>query len=214
MEIQLTENSFIYQSAKRMLDRAFNNCMEKLKATEKMWNEPLDLKLHYASQTNVDFDLNGASVVFGDTSLQFAMFCQIEYDAFTEWCHEKGYDFETLRDNIGRTSSFYLGKLHGNSDCYYLDALVEASSSFYYDNILVVNEIGGKFVVNYDGSLASAEDIEDLVNAMLYLVENMEKELDDTLNAIRDIYEYINDFKENQVENFKQFCKEEWLANV
>lgn len=214
MEIQLTENSFIYQSAKRLLDRAFDNCMKKLKKTEDIWNEYFDLKLHYAYCANVDFELNGASVVFGDTSLQFDEFCRYEYDAFIEWCNEKGYDFNALRDNIGRTSKFYLGKLHSNSGCHYLDALAEASSSFNYDTTLVVDEIDGKFVVNYDGSLESAEDIEDLVNAMLSLVEDMEKELDDTLDTICEVYKYINDFKENQVENFKDFCKEEWLANA
>lgn len=214
MEIQLTENSFIYQSAKRLLDKSFDNCMKKLKATEKAWNEYLDLKLHYAYGANVDFELNGASVVFGDTSLQFDEFCQTEYDAFVEWCNENGYDFETLRNNIGRTSSFYLGKLHSNSGCHYLEALVEASSSFSDDTTLVVNEIDGKFVVDYEASLEYEEDIEDLVNAMLYLVENMESELDDTLDTICEVYKYINDFKENQVENFKEFCKEEWLANV
>lgn len=214
MEIQLTENSYIYQSAKRLLEQSFDNCMKKLKSTEKAWNEYIDLKLHDASWTNVDFDFHGASVVFGDTSLQFEAFCQIEYDTFIEWCNEKGYDFDSLRDNIGRTSSFYLGKLHSNSGCHYLDALVEASSSLNYDTRLVVDEIDGKFVVNYDASLGNSEDIEDLVNAMLSLVEDMEKELDDTLDAICSIYEYINDFKENQVENFKEFCKEDWLANV
>jgi len=214
MEIQLTENSYIYQSAKRLLEQSFDNCMKKLKATENMWNEPLDLKLHYACGTNVDFDLNGASVVFGDTSLQFDEFCQDEYDAFIEWCNENGHDFEELRDNIGRTSSFYLGKLHSNSGCHYLVALVKASSSLNYDITLVVDEIDGKFVINYDASLESAEDIEDLVNAMLSLVEDMEKELDDTLDAICSIYEYINDFKEHQIENFKEYCKETWIANI
>lgn len=214
MEIQLTENSFIYQSAKRLLEQSFDNCMKKLKATEKAWNEYFDLKLHYACCANVDFDLNGASVMFGDTSLQFDEFCQNEYDDFIEWCNEKGYDFNSLRDNIGRTSSFYLGKLHSNSGCHYLDALVEASSSLNYDTTLVVDEIDGKFVVNYDASLGSSEDIEDFVNAMLSLVEDMEKELDDTLDAICSVYEYINDFKEHQVENFKEFCKEDWIANI
>lgn len=214
MEIQLTENSFIYQSAKRLLEKSLDNCMEKLKATEKMWNKPLDLKLHYASLANVDFELNGDSVVFGDTSIQFAEFCQIEYDAFIEWCNMNGHDFEALRDNIGRTSKFYLGRLHSNSDIHYFYALAEASSSFNYDTTLVVNEIDGRFVVDYEESLENAEDIEDLVNSMLDLVENMENELDDTLDTIRDVYEYINYFKENQVENFKEFCKEEWLANA
>lgn len=55
------------------------------------------------------------------------------------------------------------------------------------------------------------KDIEDFVNSMLELVEDMYTELEDKITEISNVYDYIHDFKEHQVENFKEFVKENWI---
>ena len=130
MNIELTENSYIYQSAKRLLNRELEKCTKLLKENEKAWNESMNLKLYDASTENIDFEHNDAKVSFSDEeqSRWFYMFCDWEFDCFMDWCSNDGIDFNKLKDNIGNTSSFYLGRLHNNerSDDKYLIALTEA----------------------------------------------------------------------------------------
>ena len=42
------------------------------------------------------------------------------------------------------------------------------------------------------------------------IYDNAMYNLEDTFK----LYDYIIDFKENQIENFKDFVKETWIANI
>lgn len=224
MNINLTENSFIYQSAKRLLNRELERCTKLLKENEEAWNEYMDLKLHYASTENVDFEHNGATVTFSDKEQNdwFYRFCESEYDSFIGWCEEDGLDFNKLRDNVGRTSSFYLGKLHNREKDKYLVALCEAVD--FNNSWLEFKEVDGvikldeeKTNKNFEGRAEDtlAEfDIEQMVNDMLDLAETVYNDLNNKLEDIIKVYDYIKSFKENQVENFKNYVKEGWLVTI
>lgn len=212
MNINLTENSFAYQSAKRLLEKELDKCFKLLKETEEKWNNFMDLKLHDASYgVDLSFELNGAKVSFDNYSEWFSDFCEISYDSLIEDCRQLlNTDFNELREEVGRTSSFYLGSLHNNDrEYHYIVALAEASRTFTSSDIEFKEDEKGIHIVEDD-----RDDIEDFVNSMLELVEDMYKELEEKITEIVSVYDYIHDFKENQVENFKEFVKENWIASL
>lgn len=215
MNIELTTNSYIFQSAKRLLQKELDKCFKLLKDNEEKWNDYMDLKLHYACTEDISFEHNDATISF-DSKAQddwFNFFCEDSYNLFLEDIKEsKGIDFDELRDNVGRTSSFYLGKLHNNEKDKYCRALSEASYEFNITNLEFNEDENGIHFI--DNDLSGYEDVEDAVNGMLALVETMYDDLKDKLDEIIYVYDYIKNFKDNQVEYFKDYVKDTWLANL
>lgn len=218
MNIELTTNSYIFQSAKRLLQKELDKCFKLLKDNEEKWNNYMDLKLHYACTENVDFEHYDAKITF-DNEVQsrwFYTFCDDMFEQFlNDLMTDKGIDFKELRDNVGRTSSFYLGKLHNTEKDKYCCALTEASYDFatYYGNELLFSENENGIYLTVSDDIAD-ERIEETVNDMLEMTEAIYSDLKDKLDEIIYVYDYIKDFKDNQVEYFKDYVKETWLANL
>ena len=218
MNIELTTNSYIFQSAKRLLQKELDKCFKLLKDNEEKWNCYMDLKLHYASTENVDFEHYDAKITF-DNEVQsrwFYTFCDDMYEQFlNDLMTVKGIDFNELKDSLGRTSSFYLGKLHNNEKDKYCCALTEASYEFatYYGDELTFseNENGIYLIISDD---IADERIEETVNDMLKMTEVIYSDLKNKLDEIIYVYDYIKDFKDNQAEYFKDYVKDTWLANL
>lgn len=211
MEINFTENSYMYQSAKRLLQKELDKCVQKMKDTEDKWNEYMDLKLHYAFTTNPRIEGDGYTVEFDDDkcSEMFYEFCEQNYDMFTEDLkYNFDIDFENLRDNVGITSSFYLGKMHNNYKDKYIVALAEACTCFNVSPLEFEQKEDGKIFFNEETSKEYTEDLEDMTTQMLYLVEDMYDELCNYLKPIETVYNIIHDFKENQVEIYKEWVKD------
>lgn len=218
MNIELTTNSYIFQSAKRLLQKELDKCFKLLKDNEEKWNCYMDLKLHYASTENVDFEHYDAKITF-DNEVQsrwFYTFCDDMLEQFlNDLMTVKGIDFNELKDNIGRTSSFYLGKLHNTEKDKYCCALTEASYEFatYYGDELTFSENENGIYLTISDNIAD-ERIEETVNDMLEMTEVIYSDLKDKLDEIIYVYDYIKDFKDNQVEYFKDYVKDTWLANL
>lgn len=216
MNIELTTNSYIFQSAKRLLQKELDKCFKLLKDNEEKWNNYMDLKLHYACTENVDFEHYDAKITF-DNEVQnrwFYTFCDNMFEQFlNNLMTDKGIDFKDISDYIGRTSSFYLGKLHNTEKDKYSCALAEASYEFNMTNLEFNEDENGIHFIDNDLS-GYEEDIEETVNAMLTLVETMYDDLKNELDEIIYVYDYIKDFKDNQVEYFKEYVKDTWLANL
>ena len=211
MEINFTENSYMYQSAKRLLQKELDKCVQKMKETEDKWNEYMDLKLHYAFTTNPRIEGDGYTVDFDDDkcSEMFYEFCEQNYDMFIEDLkYNFDIDFENLRDNVGRTSSFYLGKMHYNYKDKYIMALAEACTCFNVSPLEFEQKEDGKIFFNEETSKEYTEDLEDMTTQMLYLVEDMYDELCNYLKPIETVYDIIHDFQENQVEIYKEWVKD------
>lgn len=218
MNIELTTNSYIFQSAKRLLQKELDKCFKLLKDNEEKWNNYMDLKLHYACTENVDFEHYDAKITF-DNEVQsrwFYTFCDDMHEQFlNDLMTVKGIDFNELKDNIGRTSSFYLGKLHNNEKDKYCCALTEASYEFatYYGDELTFSENENGIYLTISDDIAD-EEIEKTVNDMLEMTEVIYSDLKNKLDEIIYVYDYIKDFKDNQIEYFKDYVKDTWLANL
>ena len=218
MNIELTTNSYIFQSAKRLLQKELDKCFKLLKDNEEKWNDYMDLKLHYACTENVDFEHYDAKITF-DNEVQSRWFYTFCDDMFEQFVNNlmtiKGIDFNELKDSVGRTSSFYLGKLHNNEKDKYCCALAEASYEFntYYGNELTFSENENGIYLTISDDIAD-ERIEETVSDMLGMTETIYSDLKNKLDEIIYVYDYIKDFKDNQVEYFKDYVKETWLANL
>ena len=136
-----------------------------------------DLKLHLiAMEENCDDEL-------------FSMFCQQEYDLFTE-------ELEVKMKHVGRTSKFridYENGLYGN--VYYYDDFVNASKK---EKMKMLFE---EFVYSeclYDIFLEDNETEES------YVQERIESYVGN-LKTIVDVYETIDDFKQHQLEYWNEF---------
>lgn len=208
--INLTENSYIFQTALRLATKEVNKAANLLLEHEDKWNESLNLKLYDAFSTDIDFECNGARVVF-DSDAQnewFYRYCEDTYDQFIEWCKEENIDFNKMCDNIGRTSSFYLGKLHADN---LLDTFYEASDVYTQNDLIAYTlDEKGNLIIDY----SSEEDLEDALASLLNIAEYIYKEVEESLEDIIKVYNYIQDTKNNQVEYFKDYVKEVWIDNV
>lgn len=210
MEINLTENSYIYLTALRLANRELNKSVNLLLEHEDKWNDTLDLKLHDACCASIDFELNNAMVTFSseEQSDWFSFFCEIEFDNFKDWLAEEGIN-SNIMEYVGRTSQFYLGSLHSSN---LLDTLAAASYEYMDNNLLITENQDGVFI-NKE-CLEYFDDIEDFVNALLSFTEAVYKEVEESLKDIIKVYDYITDFKKNQVEYFRDFVRESWIANI
>ena len=139
-----------------------------------------DLKLHLVvMEENCDDEL-------------FSMFCQQEYDLFTE-------ELEVKMKHVGRTSKFridYEDGLYGN--VYYYDDFVNASKK---EKMKMLFE---EFVYSeclYDIFLEDNETEES------YVQERIESYVGD-LKTIVDTYKEIEDFKDCQIELWNEFIEE------
>ena len=140
-----------------------------------------DLKLHLVvEEENCDDEL-------------FNMFCQQQYDLFTE-------ELEVEMKHVGRTSKFridYKDGLYGN--VYYYDDFVNASKK---EKMKMLFE---EFVYSeclYDIFLEDNEIEES------YVQERIESYVGD-LKTIVDTYKEIEDFKDCQIELWNEFIEEE-----
>lgn len=160
----------------------------------------MDLKCHDVSyycykDMEKDFPL-----CYESNNDYFGWFCDEEYDYFLEWCNDNNIDFNKMYHQLGRTSSFYLQDWH------------DTNIDFMLYNI--ITEIGYSYSGNYftltDGVITST-DYDTYEDATLEDLDYIATEFyNDFMKAIEDIqkvYNYIKDFKENQVEIFKEFLE-------
>ena len=136
-----------------------------------------DLKLHLiAMEENCDDEL-------------FSMFCQQEYDLFTE-------ELEVKMKHVGRTSKFridYENGLYGN--VYYYDDFINASKKekmkMLFEEFVYSEYLYGIF-------------LEDNETEESYVQERIESYVGN-LKTIVDVYETIDDFKQHQLEYWNEF---------
>lgn len=201
----------IYNKAKNLVNNELQKVVRMLEENNEKWNESTNLKLYYACTEDINFELNGANVVFSNErqSEWFDDFCDIEYQCFMDWCSEEGIDFEKTIDRIGRTSSFYLSKYHSNN---ILDVLYDVCDINYMTFNLKMQD--GLVVIDDNFEFDVTDSLDELTAELLDMVndiyDNAMYNLEDTFK----LYDYISNFKENQVENFKDFVKETWVANI
>lgn len=204
--MELTVNSYAFQSAKRLAEEALNRCFKKLKENEKKWNESLNLKLYDCCGMN-EFETEYGKIVLNDdvASDAFYTFCESSYDMMLEDLKENNsINFVDIADYIGRTSSFYIGKAHNNEKDKYTVALAMLSDTWNNSDVEHLETEKG-FTIRDDVFLENEDDIEQYINDMLDIAQNVEKEFEEAFHEIEVVYDYITSFKENQVEYFKDY---------
>ena len=204
--MELTTQSYAFQSAKRLAEEALNKCYKKLKENEKKWNESLNLKLYDCCGMN-EIETDFGKIVLNDdvASDAFYTFCESSYDMMLEDLKENdGINFVDIADYINRTSWFYIGKAHNVHEDKFTVALARLSDT--WNNSCVEHlETENGFTIREDICLDSEDDIEQYMNDMLDIAQNVEKEFEEAFHEIEVVYDYITSFKEHQVEYFKDY---------
>lgn len=199
--------------------------VDYLSLNEEAWNECIDFKTKdaYYSMAADDFtfELNGAKVSFDEEYIfeSFNSWCSAEMDNFESYCKENGIEFNKLQDQIGRTSSFYIGHIHG--EC--LDDILCECCNCFVESLITLN----KYSIDKDKSLkaykeradtvasyVSYDSTDDFVEDLLYLIQNVYKDVVSYMEDIIKVHTYIVHFKDTQQQSFKDFVQNCWLANI
>jgi hypothetical protein len=197
----------------KLAEKELNKAIVLLRDTQYMWDNYTDLKLHDASYCDIDFEgYYGAKVTF-DTEAHsdwFNMFCEDSYSQFIEDLRNDYIDFEEFIDRVGRTSSFYIGHLHGGLDL--LEVLLSEDVTDFYCDCHAT-----EFIMDMDTNKVKISQYEDYAEEfeedLLYIIDKAVELTEETLKPIKTVYNYINDFKRNQVEYFQDYVKETFIAN-
>lgn len=207
--MELTVNSYAFQSAKRLAEEALNRCYKRLKDNEKKWNESLNLKLYDCFCMN-EIETEYGKIVLNDdvASSAFYTFCESSYDMMLEDLKENNnINFVDIADYIGRTSSFYIGKAHNDYKDKFTVALAELSDTW-RETLVEHFETENGFTIRDDVDLNGEDDTEQYMNDMLDIAQNVEREFEEAFHEIEVVYDYITSFKENQVENYTDYVKD------
>ena len=191
--------------AKDLCEKEIQRAITLLKDNEEKWNEYMDLKLHdCASIDSIEIKKDGLSITVNNVyETFFDIFCEESYQQFLEDCRiERGIDFNELRDYVGRTSKFYLGNLHDND---YISILQEYSYDFNASSFEVkYDNVTGKYIIKFTDD----DNIEESVVAeMLQVSKSIYNDINNALVDIISVYQFIDDFKNKQVELYKNFIE-------
>jgi hypothetical protein len=180
--------------------------------SETMWNKYMDLKLHEAcGMTVFEKDIIGGKVKIeledAEASELFCHFCQ---DAFSEFQDTTFEDFETfinfsdIADYIGRTSKFYLTKMHNDYKDKYATALYEIASDLLAD--IELKTENDMVQVDFEKTMEFYdEDYEHLAVDLSYITNGLVEHIENILKDVKVCYDYIEDFKKRQKEMFTEY---------
>lgn len=181
------------KQAKQALNDLFNYINENAGAL----TDYTDLKLHDANyyswrEMKNDYPLCYAADS-NDENSYFYTFCDFSFDDFNDYLKENGIDFYKTVDHIGHTSKFYCYAGHDRDAETMINDFIYSE---YGDSYEIIN---GKF------SFSHYYGVSEIINDLEYFIKNALNDFKaKTADAIK-IYEYIKDFKQNQIEYFKDF---------
>lgn len=174
--------------------------------------ESMNLKLHdasYYAYCDIEEDYPDVLEEYNADDL-FYWFCENTYDQFKEWCTENSYAWDK-RSYIGRTSSFYLHD----------DSLIEFTgryrNEFKWEYMLynLIDHFGYNDTVpdiTPEGKIDENDKwIEDCKANIEYIEKDFFNDVKREFDDVIQMYEYIKDTKDNQVDYFKEYldCRRE-----
>ena len=178
-----------------------NRAMKIIKDNQAAF-ESMDLKLHDTSYYSWSEAGTDFPEIEEDMNDLFYDFCDISYHFMVEDFNESGYEWEK-RQYIGRTSSFYLSgyQIRGyRTETEDIDSILSEVLEKYgwYDSIPDIED--GKIVID--------DYIEDSKANIEYIAsEEFIQDFNKEISGILKMYEYIKDFKDNQIEYFKEYLQ-------
>lgn len=160
-----------------------------------------DFPLTYADNENAKLN------VWSD----FDWFCDDNYNAFKEDLEMNfGIDFSKIQHSIGTTSSFYLHDrniilLDRRYEDIDIDETINNFVDYYcnnqYGNCIEINNN----IINVD---EEQEDYsEEIENELDYIISDLYNDVVNYCKDIITVYEIIKNFKDNQVEYFKEYLE-------
>jgi hypothetical protein len=163
--------------------------------------ESIDLKLHYTSYYSWRDAETDFPEIEEDMNDLFYDFCDVSYMFMEEDFKENGYEWEK-RQYIGRTSSFYLSG-------YQIRGYRTETEDI--DDILynIIEQVGYPDIPDIeDGQIVINDYTEDCIDNLEYISsEEFIQDFNKEISGILKMYEYIKDFKDNQVEYFKEYLQ-------
>ena len=195
---KLMDNTVTFENVKKILISELDDRVNYIGALE-------DLKLHdisyYICEKLDEIDDLTQSEYYDIYSHIFNLFCEDNYNAFINYEEENN----TKRKYLGHTSRFYI-----DTDCY--DGII----NYYY-----ASDFRSEYDIEKKKSMLLDEFLYSVLNTdEVYIEEEFMNDQDfnymineyedflDTIEEIYNTYEYIKDFKENQVQYF-----EDWYEN-
>lgn len=175
-----------------------NNNIEiiaKLITDNKAAFESMDLKLHDVSYYVYDKAQTEYSDLPYDFNDLFYDFCELSYDLMIEDFNISGLEFKP--DIIGRTSKFYIDKKYNLS--YGIDSLIMELLNYGCYQYNVIPDIENNHII------VDQWIIEDDTNIMYIASSEFIEDCKKQLQPIIDIYDYINGFKKDQINIFKEY---------
>ena len=187
-----------------------NNQFKKLQEHTKDLNAT-NLKLHdvvyYINDTEKDL-------------LNFERFCDVEFEYFEEYLNENMLEME----HIGRTSSFYFYGGYAEMNFYDFDIYDMKDDNNIFDTLGYGLESELETLFNSDDMKGAFYDFENYQNYDLLDsddLENLEIEFSDSIEeltlylqayyleikAVKRAYKWLENYKANQVEYFKEFVE-------
>lgn len=193
-------------------NKQLKKVMRFLQENEKAFSM-LDLKLHdvsYYCYSHMFADF--PELYENDQDSYFYDFCECEYDCMIEYFEEN--DIAYNPEYIGRTSSFYLSKyISFSCRCPYGIDFQQSIYDLLYENGYTCDCMPE---ITENGLIDTTDEyIKDCYENIDYIAsgdffKDVKKQLSDCIKA----YEYIADFKNNQVEYFKDFCDNEMQCRI
>ena len=112
-----------------------------------------------------------------------------------------------MRRQLGRTSKFYLTEWDNNDSIHeIINQIIEKYRPYYYYDIYINSDC--QYLI--DEYCILDDDAKDVIEIDLdFIINDLWKDFHSDIEDVEKVYKYITDFKENQVENFK-----EWLQNL
>lgn len=193
-----------YELLLKDANKGLSKVVEYIKQNKEMFDY-MDLKLHdvsyyYYTEMEKDFPLTYES----DKDI-FYTFCEDSYDTMVEMLNEAHFiDFDKMRHQVGRTSKFYLHNWYDKDIDFMLYNILSDISVWWYTDYINI----------YNGVVSADENEEkEAIEPLEYLATDFYKDFMDAIEDIKIVYNYIKDFKDNQVGYFKDYVQdnEEYL---
>lgn len=176
------------------------------KETEKLNRQFMNIKSHVEKlgYTNVKLHDVSFTLETEEDMSTFNSFCELEFDEFTEYLKDNGLEME----HLGTTSSFKIIPKSVMTDFELFD--VQDNEDIFDVLGYGLNELEDVFLSdNFEEYYSNLnDDIEDLQDDLQAEFEELQDSLYymfKDLKAVRKGYKYITDFKNNQLELFKEF---------
>lgn len=192
--------------------------IEYLKENEYVWGKTRNLKLYDVSHymwKDMEKDFPYLYAEESESAMSehglFYWFCDREYDCYKEWAEGHNIDLNKIMKYVGRTSSFYLTDLHSNyyygMDCLLYDFINNVASDYYIniDKKTLELSIDEFRVEDDEEDWTHDEAMEDLK----LIAEDLYNYVVEELKDAKIVADFIDNYMDNQVEVFKEYCKYE-----